>query len=90
MTRQNHQNDLFISLQGDCDTRIQGRSQPHSPGWARVQLFSFFPQISINFSYFSSNFSHFLPHFGPPGGQSPTREGPGYATARIDNPTCSV
>ena len=26
-----------------------------------------FPQI--NFSYFSSNFAHFLPHFGPPGGR---------------------
>ena len=47
----------------------QGRSQPHSPGWARVPLSSFFPQISINFSYFSSNFIYFLPHFGPPGGQ---------------------
>ena len=43
-----------------------GRSQPDSPGWARVPLSSFFPQISINFS---SNFSYFLPHFGPPGGQ---------------------
>ena len=47
----------------------QGRSQPHSPGWARVPLSSFFPQISINFSYFSSNFTYFLPHFGPPGGR---------------------
>ena len=52
----------------------QGRSQPHSPWWARVPLSSFFPQISIKFSYFSSNVTHFLPHFGP------TREGPGYAT----------
>ena len=40
----------------------QGRSQPHSPGWASVTL----PQIK--FSYFSSNSSHFLPQ--------PTREGP--------------
>ena len=47
----------------------QGRSQPHSPGWAIVPLSSFFPEIWIKFSYFSSNFSHFLPHFGPPGGQ---------------------
>ena len=47
----------------------QGRSQPHSPGWARVPLSSFFPQIWINFSYSSSNFTYFLPHFGPPGGQ---------------------
>ena len=30
----------------------QGRSQPHSPGWARVPLSSFFLKISINFSYF--------------------------------------
>ena len=43
-----------------------GRSQPHSPGWARVPLSSFFPQISINFSW---NFTYSLPHFGPPGGQ---------------------
>ena len=35
-------------------TTRQGRRQPHSPGWARVPLSSFFPQISINFSYFSS------------------------------------
>ena len=47
----------------------QGRSQPHSPGWARVPLSSFFPQILINFSYFSSNFLHFLPHFDTPGGR---------------------
>ena len=43
----------------------QGRSQPHSLTWARVPLSLFFPQISINFSYFSSNFSN----FGSPGGQ---------------------
>ena len=47
----------------------QGRSQPHNPGWARVPLFSVFPQVLINFSYFSSNFTYFLPHFGLPGGQ---------------------
>ena len=47
----------------------QDRSQPRSPGWARVPLSSFCPQISINFSYFSSNFTYFLPHFGPPGGR---------------------
>ena len=28
-----------------------------------------FPQISISFSYFSSNFPHFCPHFGPQGGR---------------------
>ena len=43
----------------------QGRSQPHSPGRARIPLSSFFPEILIIFScFFSSNFSHFLPHFG--------------------------
>ena len=47
----------------------QGRSQAHSPGWARIPLSSFFPQISISFFYFSSNFTYFLPHFGPPGGR---------------------
>ena len=55
-----------LHIQGD----VQGRSQPHSPGWARVPLSSFFPQILIKFSYFSSNFTSFLPHFGPPGGAS--------------------
>ena len=49
-----------------CYRLNQGRSQPHSPGWARVLLSSFFPQILINFS---SNFSYFLPNFGPPGGR---------------------
>ena len=53
------------ALQGWC----QGRSQPHLPGWARVPLSSFYPQILINFSYFSSNLTYFLPHFGPPGGR---------------------
>ena len=47
---------------------MQDCSQPHSPGLARVPLSSFFPQILIIFSYFSSNFPHFLPHFGSPGG----------------------
>ena len=44
----------------------QGRSQPHSPGWARILLSSVFPQISINFS---SNLTYFLPHFCPLGGR---------------------
>ena len=49
-----------------CCIYYQGRSQPHSPGWATVPLSSFFPQILINFS---SNFTYFLRHFGPPGGR---------------------
>ena len=48
----------------------QGRYQPHNPGWARVPLSSLFPQISINFSYFSSNLTYFIPHFGRGGGAS--------------------
>ena len=47
----------------------QDRSRPHSPGWARVPRSWFFPQISINFSYFSSNFTYYLPHLGRPGGR---------------------
>ena len=53
----------------ECQEWEQGRSQPHSSGRARVPLSSFFPQISIRFSCFSSNFQYFLPHFGPPGGR---------------------
>ena len=49
--------------------QMQCRSQPHSPGWARVPLSSFSPKFWTFFSYFSSNFSHFLPHFGSPGGR---------------------
>ena len=68
-----------INGQWRCSHR-QGRSQPHSPGWSRVPLCSFFPQISLNFSYISSKITYFLPHFGLRVGKSPTREGPGYAT----------
>ena len=50
------------------------------PGGQEYHFPHFFHKIWIKFSYFSSNFSHFLPHFGPPGGQ--VREGPGYATAQ--------
>ena len=50
----------------------QGRSQPHSPGQAKGPLTSFYPQISIYFSHFSSNFTYFLPHFGSPGGRVAT------------------
>ena len=35
----------------------------------KSSTFLIYPQIAINFSYFSSNFAHLLPHFGPPGGQ---------------------
>ena len=58
-----------ILMLGSDQLVAQGRSQPHSPIWARLPLSSFFSQISNNFHYFYSNFSHFLPHFGPPGGR---------------------
>ena len=58
-----------VGDRGRGQSAPQGRTQPHSPGWARVPLSSFFPQISINFTYFSSNFTCCLPHFGPPGGR---------------------
>ena len=41
-----------------------------SQSWVgKSTTFLIFPQILINFSYFSSKFSHFLPHFVPPDGQ---------------------
>ena len=57
----------------------QGRSQPHSPGWARVPLSSFFPQISI-ILIFPQTFHIFFLILAVRVGKSPTREGPGYAT----------
>ena len=36
------------------------------PGGGKSSTLLIFPQISINFS---SNFTYFLPHFGPPGGR---------------------
>ena len=60
---------------------VEGRSQPHSPGWARVPLSSFFPQISINFSTLLIFFLILALRVG----DSPTRKGPGYATGTIRN-----
>ena len=51
------------------------------PGGTEVPFAFFSPQILIDFSYFSSNFSHFLPHFGPPGGRLAHSEDSGYGTA---------
>ena len=67
----------------NCHACSQGRSQPHSPGWARVSLSSFFPQISINFVLFFLKLYLFSSSFCPPPpmGESPTRKGPGYAIA---------
>ena len=48
--------------------QIQGRSQPHSPGWARVPLSSFFLKFWWIFLIFPQT-TYFLPHFGSLGGQ---------------------
>ena len=55
---------LFPSIRLICLVNVQGRSLPHSPGWARVPLSSFFPQISLIFPP-----QTFYPHFPPPGGR---------------------
>ena len=47
---------------------IQGCSQPHSPGWPRLPLSHYFLKFRSIFLIFPQNFSHFLPHFGPPMG----------------------
>ena len=62
---------------------IQGRSQPHCPGWARLPLSTFFPQISINFLIFPQIFLISFLILVLRVGESPTREGPGYATVCI-------
>ena len=59
----------------------QGRSQPHSPAWARVPLSSFCPQNSMNFPIFPQTLLIFFHILALRVGESPTREGPGYATA---------
>ena len=61
---------------------LEGRSQPHSPGWARVPLSSFVPQILMNLFYpiFPQTLLIFFLILVLRVGGSPTREGPGYAT----------
>ena len=62
-----------------CDN--QGRSQPHSSGWARVPLSSFFPQVLIDFSLiFPQTLLIFFLILALRVGDSPTQRGPGYAT----------
>ena len=72
------------------DRAAQGRSQPHMQ--SRVGKSStvlIFPQISIDFLYFSSNFTYFLPHFSPLalGGwvAHPGRAWPGGATCSLNS-----
>ena len=47
----------------------QGRSQPLTPGWARTEHFLNLSSFSCSFYHCSSNFPHFLPYFGLPGGR---------------------
>ena len=47
----------------------QGRSQPHSSGWARVPLSSFFLKLWSIFLIFPQTLLIFFPHFGSPGGR---------------------
>ena len=67
--------DDYIGIATNCsETDItnfitQWRSQPHSPGWARLLLSSFFLKFPSLFSYFSLYFPCFCPHFGAPGGR---------------------
>ena len=58
----------------------QGRSQPYSPGWARVPLSSFFLKSRSIFLIFPQTLLIFFIILALQVGESPTREGPGYAT----------
>ena len=63
---------FYLMKEGSRDKineHAQGRGQPHRPGWARVPLSTFLPQILVNFSYFSSNCTYFHSHFDSPGGR---------------------
>ena len=67
----------------------QGRSQPHSPGWARVPLSSFFfLQFWSIYLIFPETLLFFFLILVLRVGGLPTREGPGYATAPQTPPPC--
>ena len=59
----------------------QGRSQPHSPGWARVSLSSLFLKFRSIFLIFYQTLLIFFFILALRVGDSPTRKDPGYATA---------
>ena len=63
--RANH--DLFKYNLKMTFSTMQGRSQPHSPGWARIPLSSFFLKCWLIYLIFPQTF--FLPYFGSPGGR---------------------
>ena len=70
----------------ECNYELyQGRSQPHSLGWAKIPLSSFLPQILINLSYFSQTYLIFLFILALRVGDSPNRKGPGYATEFVQS-----
>ena len=63
-------------------TYLQGRSQPHGPGWARFPLSSFFLKFWSIWIIFPQNILIFFLILALQVGDSPTRKGPGYATAK--------
>ena len=56
-------NHFFFSLAGRAVASLTVL------GGQEFQFLHFFPQIWIKFSYFSSNLTYFLPHFGSLGGR---------------------
>ena len=63
---------------------FQCRSKPHHPGWAKVSLSSRFLKFQSIFPTFPQNFLIFFLTLALRVGESPTREGPGYATGPRD------
>ena len=57
---------IFLTSRAVASLTVSGKSF----------TFLIFPQIAINFFYFSSNVAHFLPHFGSPAGWLAHREKP--------------
>ena len=64
-------------------SRFQGSSQPHSTGWARVPLSSFFLKFPSFFPYFPQTFLIFVFILVLRMGDLPIREGPGYTTSTV-------
>ena len=56
-------------LRPACLCPWHDRSQPLTPGWARREHFLNFSLFSSIFSHYSSIFLHFFPQFGLPGGR---------------------
>ena len=58
----------------------QDRSQPHSPGWAELHFPHVFLKFQSIFLIFPQTLLIFFLILALRVGESPTREGPGYAT----------